>query len=333
MPPRREPEVPAYIQQMMEAQAHLMQVVTRTITQLNNNMQNNNNKNNNNTNNNNNDPPPPPPPPPSQQDRLTRFLRLNPPTFSSSPEPIVADDWLRTINKKLDTIQAQGEEKVRFAAHQLEGPAAEWWDNYQITYPDIAYITWDQFQTAFRTAHVASGVIALKRRELRDLCQGSRSLADYAELFNKLARYAPEDVSTDRKRQEEFMRGLNDEISIQLCASRYGNYQELYDSAVAVESKHKNMENRKRKHGYDKYGSGPPHKIHSYGEGSGSSGYHKHGSNDSGSKHHSGNGHNNNGHKSHNHHNSWKGHGSGHNNGSPWGFKTIFLKCCLFLCF
>src|SRR3954465_7621681 len=194
--------------------------------------------------NNNNNPPPPPPP---QQDHLTRFFRLNPPTFSSSPEPIVADDWLRTINKKLDTIQAHGEEKVRFAAHQLEGPAAEWWDNYQITYPDIAYITWDQFQTAFHTAHVASGVIALKRREFRDLRQGSRSLADYAELFNKLARYAPEDVSTDRKKQEEFMRGLNDEISIQLCASRYGNYQELYDSAVAVESKHKSMENRKRK--------------------------------------------------------------------------------------
>src|SRR3954467_1671633 len=121
---------------MMEAQAHLMQAVTQTITQLNNNMQNNNMQNNNN---NNNNPPPPPPPPPSQQDHLTRFLRLNPPTFSSSPEPIVADDCLRTINKKLDTIQAQGEEKVRFAAHQLEGPAAEWWDNYQITYPDIAY--------------------------------------------------------------------------------------------------------------------------------------------------------------------------------------------------
>ena len=300
MPPRREPEVPAYVQQMMEAQAQLMQAVTQTITQLNNHMQNNNNN-----------PPPPPLPPPPQQDRLTRFLRLNPPTFSSSPEPIVADDWLRTINKKLDTIQAHGEEKVRFAAHQLEGPAAEWWDNYQITYPDIAAITWDQFQKAFRTAHVASGIIALKRREFRDLRQGSRSLSDYAELFNKLARYAPEDVNTDRKRQEEFMRGLNDEISIQLCASRYANYQELYDSAVAVESKHNSMENRKRKHGYDKYGSGPAHKMRSYGEGSGSSGHHKYGSNDGGSKHH-----HHNGHKNHHHNNSGKSNGSHHGNGN-----------------
>jgi hypothetical protein len=88
----------------------------------------------NNNNNNHHNPP--------QQDRLSQFLRLNPPSFSSSSEPIAADDWLRTINKKLDTIEAQEDESVRFAAHQLEGPAAEWWDNYQITYPDMNAITW-----------------------------------------------------------------------------------------------------------------------------------------------------------------------------------------------
>ncbi|XP_071678908.1 uncharacterized protein [Lolium perenne] len=275
----REPEVPAYVQQMMEAQAQLMQVVTQTIAQQNNNMQNNNNNNN---------PPPPPPPPPPEKDRLTMFLRLNPSTFSNSPEPIVAHDWLRTINQKLDTIQAHGEEKVRFAAHHLEGPTSEWWDSYQITYPDIAAITWDQGASS-----------------------GSHSLSDYAELFNKLARYAPEDVNTDRKRREEFMRGLNDEIFIQLCASRYANYHELYDSAVAVESKHNSMENRKRKHGYDKYGSGPAHKMRSYGEGNGSFGHHKYGSNDGGTKHQ-----HHNGHKNHHHNNSGKSNGSHHGNGN-----------------
>ena len=56
--------------------------------------------------------------------------------------------------------------------------------------------------------------MALKRREFRDLRQGARTVAEYGDLFNKLARYAPEDVSTDARRQDEFMRGLNDEISI-----------------------------------------------------------------------------------------------------------------------
>jgi hypothetical protein len=160
--------------------------------------------NNNNNNNNHHNLP--------QQDRLTQFVRLNPLSFSSSSEPIVADHWLCTINKKLDTIEAQEVERVWFAAHQLEGPAAEWWDNYQITYLDVNAITSNQFQQAFCTAHVADGVIQLKSCEFRDLHQGSRSVTEYGEIFNKLARYGPDDVSTDAKRQSEFMRGLNDEI-------------------------------------------------------------------------------------------------------------------------
>ena len=52
---------------------------------------------------NNNNPPPPPPP----VDHLARFLRLNPPVFSNSTEPIVADDC--TARKRaIDEIDTNG---------------------------------------------------------------------------------------------------------------------------------------------------------------------------------------------------------------------------------
>ena len=85
------------------------------------------NQGNNNINNN------PPQPPPV--DNLARFLRLNPPVFSSSTESIVADDWLRWIGRELTTTGCTDAEKVRFAAHQLDGPAASWWENYTATFP------------------------------------------------------------------------------------------------------------------------------------------------------------------------------------------------------
>ena len=69
--------------------------------------------------------------------------------------------------------------------------------------------------------------MTLKRHEFRDLHQLHRSVIEYGELFNKLSRYAPDDVSTDAKRQDEFLRGLNDEISIQLVAQKFDNFQEL----------------------------------------------------------------------------------------------------------
>ena len=100
-----------------------------------------------NNNNNNNNPTPPP-----TIDHLARFLRLNPPVFSSSIEPIVADDWLHKIGRELTTAGCTDAERVCFAAHQLNGPAASWWENFIVTYP-IDTVPWDQFQQAFRTTH------------------------------------------------------------------------------------------------------------------------------------------------------------------------------------
>jgi 3-hydroxymyristoyl/3-hydroxydecanoyl-(acyl carrier protein) dehydratase len=61
------------MQQMMEAQAQLMQVMTQFLANANNNN-------------------PPPPPPPPQVDMLARFLRLRPAKFSRAVEPLEAMD-------------------------------------------------------------------------------------------------------------------------------------------------------------------------------------------------------------------------------------------------
>jgi hypothetical protein len=64
------------------------------------------------------------------RDKLGEFWRTKPSTFSHSIEPMDADDWLKTIEKKLQVVQCNNGEKVLFASHQLEGPAADWWDAY-----------------------------------------------------------------------------------------------------------------------------------------------------------------------------------------------------------
>jgi hypothetical protein len=40
------------------------------------------------------------------------------------------DDWWKTVEKKLQVVQCNNKEKVLFAAHQLVGPVADWWDAY-----------------------------------------------------------------------------------------------------------------------------------------------------------------------------------------------------------
>ena len=95
MPPRCDTGFvfPPEITQLIQEQNALMQVLVQ-------NQGNNNN---------------PPLPPPV--DNLACFLRLQPPAFSSSTEPIVADDWLRKIGKELITTGCTDAERVSFAAH------------------------------------------------------------------------------------------------------------------------------------------------------------------------------------------------------------------------
>ena len=83
----------------------------------------------------------------------------------------------------------------------------------------------------------------MKKREFRNLRQGGRTVGQYVEDFSKLARYAPDDVAMDAAKQEKFMEGLNDELSMQLMVAAFNNYQELVDRALMIEGKQQQIEN------------------------------------------------------------------------------------------
>ena len=80
------------------------------------------------------------------------------------------------------------------------------------------------------------------------------------EDFSKLACYAPDDVATDAEKQEKFLEGLNDELSMQLMVATFNNYQQLVDRALMIEGKQHQIENRKRKYVQGKHNSGAQQK-------------------------------------------------------------------------
>ena len=63
------------------------------------------------------------------------FIRLHPPTFHHSIEPLDADDWLRSITRKLRSTNVAEDDKVTYATYHLEGPASLWWQNYEAMLP------------------------------------------------------------------------------------------------------------------------------------------------------------------------------------------------------
>ena len=77
----------------------------------------------------------------------------------------------------------------------------------------------------------------MKKREFRNLLQGGRTVDQYVDEFSKLARYATDDVATDVAKQEKFLEGLNDEMSMHLMVATFKNYQELVDKPLMIEGK------------------------------------------------------------------------------------------------
>jgi phosphoketolase len=105
-----------------------------------------------------------------------------------------ADDWLKTIEKKLQVVQCNNHEKVLFALHQLEGPIADCRDAYIEAHEEPKSINWQELKNSFRSHHVPLGVMKLKKKEFEDLKQGLMSMNEYVTRFTQLSRYAPDDV-------------------------------------------------------------------------------------------------------------------------------------------
>jgi hypothetical protein len=128
-----------------------------------------------------------PAPQPQQRDKLGEFQWTKPPTFSHSIEPMDVDDWLKIIEKKLQVVQCNNHEKVLFTSHQLEGPAADWWNAYVEAHEEPESINWQEFKNSFRSHHVPLGVMKIKKKEFKELKQGSMSVSEYVTRFTQLS--------------------------------------------------------------------------------------------------------------------------------------------------
>jgi hypothetical protein len=82
----------------------------------------------------------------------------------------------------------------------------------------------------------------LKRKEFTDPRQGGMSVNEYLNSFIQLSRYAPNNINTDKKKQDVFLNGLNDDIQFQLLNTDYVDFQHMVDRAIVIENKINEME-------------------------------------------------------------------------------------------
>jgi hypothetical protein len=107
--------------------------------------------------------------------------------------------------------------------------ALSWWDTFSAAVKDA---TWVEFEAAFREHHVPLGIVQLKEEEFRELTQGGRSVSEYVHKFIELARYAPDDVSTEAKKMAHFLKGLKPELKTILASQDFFSSLHLSNKAI-----------------------------------------------------------------------------------------------------
>jgi hypothetical protein len=162
------------------------------------------------------------------------FSKTHPPLFVKAEDPLEADEWVRVIEQKFGLIRCTKIQKPLFVAQQLRGPASTWWGNFVAVQPAGHQITCDEFKLAFREHYVPH----LKQEEFMKLKQGGDTVNQYLNKFNHLSQYAIDQVNTDLKKKNCFMRGLNDRLQRKMATCINLTYGRAVSTALAVEAKY-----------------------------------------------------------------------------------------------
>jgi hypothetical protein len=144
---------------------------------------------------------------PNPEDTHTKFWNTEPPMFSNTMDHLEADEWITTIEQKLDLVQCNDREKVLFASGQLVGAASEWWNSYIYEHEQPQSIVWEEFKDNFITHFIPVSTMKLKRKEFLNLKQGQMTVNEYRDKFIQLSMYAPRSSESDKKKREHFLKG------------------------------------------------------------------------------------------------------------------------------
>ncbi|WVZ80980.1 hypothetical protein U9M48_028410 [Paspalum notatum var. saurae] len=160
-----------------------------------------------------------------------------PPIFTTYPEPLAADDWLCTIESKFTLLlELTKQEKARYAAQLLQGPAGAWHATFLAGQDRDHVSTWQEFRQAFRAHYIPASLMEQKQHEFTELKQGNITVMQYVQSFIHLSQYAPEDVADDPRRVAKLLHGFNPTLQTHL-GRRYESFTDLVDTALDMESR------------------------------------------------------------------------------------------------
>ncbi|GAU37353.1 hypothetical protein TSUD_395350 [Trifolium subterraneum] len=167
------------------------------------------------------------------------FCRMNPPEFVGEYVPSVAREWIQRMSGILDSMECTELENVTFATRFFRGAACDWWESVRAyTIASQMEMTWANFRRLFIDHYIPESYRLTMERELIDLKQGSKSVAEYTTKFNELVRYVADgdDAPAEAWKIKKYRFGLRADIAHDVSMQQVSSLGELIQKSYHVES-------------------------------------------------------------------------------------------------
>ncbi|KAH9722450.1 Endonuclease [Citrus sinensis] len=180
---------------------------------------------------------------------LERFKKLGPPTFQGTADPMVAEAWLKPMEKIFVAMGCNDDQRVILASFVLQGEADYWWDAksrlIRVGLQD-APITWELFLEAFHEKYFPERVRYQMEADFLRLTQGTESVAEYEEQFTALSRFAHTLVANEGRPYHVSIDCFAKEIIFRLPGEEEFHFQGNHKSHKALISMVKAMKMLKK---------------------------------------------------------------------------------------
>ncbi|XP_075499153.1 uncharacterized protein LOC142537525 [Primulina tabacum] len=148
---------------------------------------------------------------------VARFHSMHPPRFSGSEGAEKAELWISEIEELFDLIEYPPECRLRLAVHHLKDRAKMWRSTTLMTLDAQRIVpSWDIFKLKFKESYCFPSFYSCKASEFHNLKQGDMSVAEYADSFYAMLRYAPHVAAMEiAKRAEASLKRSGNRVSTQ----------------------------------------------------------------------------------------------------------------------
>ncbi|MQL81893.1 hypothetical protein Taro_014357, partial [Colocasia esculenta] len=152
-------------------------------------------------------------------------------------DPLLAESWLRKIEKIFRAIRCADDDRVTLATYMLQERAGVWWSSLLCTrFEDGAVeIGWDEFVRLFRAKFVPEHIQDKMEQEFLSFTQGSMTVLEYEVRFSELYKYAPHIVANERRKAKKFVMGLRPSLRTRLVAFDHRTLDEALSAACRQE--------------------------------------------------------------------------------------------------